>query len=112
MVWGEEELVNTLNFVEQGLGTDLESYLVKVFWKEHCKRYQKRPIYWLFASPKAAAARFPTVVIGSVRNKSHEHINVETFIKDMERALINSGKVDFVANAEERFGPVQVMFTY
>ena len=44
----------------------------------------------------------PTVVIGSVRNKSHEHINVETFIKDMERALINSGKVDFVANAEER----------
>ncbi|MGE4333542.1 MAG: BREX-1 system adenine-specific DNA-methyltransferase PglX [Macellibacteroides sp.] len=52
LVWGEEELVNTLNFVEQGLGTDLESYLVKVFWKEHCKRYQKRPIYWLFASPK------------------------------------------------------------
>lgn len=54
LVWGEEELVNTLNFVEQGLGTDLESYLVKVFWKEHCKRYQKRPIYWLFASPKGA----------------------------------------------------------
>ncbi len=44
----------------------------------------------------------PTVVIGSVRNKSHEHINVETFVKDMQRALINSGKVDFVANAEER----------
>lgn len=44
----------------------------------------------------------PTVVIGSVRNKSHEHINVETFVKDMERALINSGKADFVANAEER----------
>lgn len=54
LVWGEEELVNTLNFVEQGLGTDLENYLVKVFWKEHCKRYQKRPIYWLFASPKGA----------------------------------------------------------
>lgn len=54
LVWGEEELVDTLNFVEQGLGTDLESYLVKVFWKEHCKRYQKRPIYWLFASPKGA----------------------------------------------------------
>ena len=46
--------------------------------------------------------RTPTIVIGKIRNKSHEHINVETFIKDMERALINSGKVDFVANAEER----------
>ena len=44
----------------------------------------------------------PTVVIGKIRNKSHEHINVETFVKDMERALINSGKADFVANAEER----------
>ena len=44
----------------------------------------------------------PTVVIGAVRNKSHEHINVETFIKDMERALINSGKVDFVASSSER----------
>ncbi len=44
----------------------------------------------------------PTVVIGKVRNKSHEHINIETFIKDMERALINSGTVDFVANAAMR----------
>ncbi|MBO7059624.1 MAG: penicillin-binding protein activator LpoB [Fibrobacter sp.] len=44
----------------------------------------------------------PTVVIGKVSNKSHEHINIETFIKDMERSLINSGRVDFVANAQER----------
>lgn len=46
--------------------------------------------------------RTPTVVIGKVRNKSHEHINVETFIKDMERALLNSGAADFVANSSER----------
>lgn len=44
----------------------------------------------------------PTVVIGKVRNKSHEHISIETFTKDMERALLNSGAVDFVANAQER----------
>ena len=36
------------------MGKDLESYLIKDFWKEHCKRYQKRPIYWLFSSPKGA----------------------------------------------------------
>ncbi|MCF0224474.1 MAG: penicillin-binding protein activator LpoB [Fibrobacter sp.] len=46
--------------------------------------------------------RNPTVIVGSVRNKSHEHISVETFTKDMERALINSGVVDFVANASQR----------
>ena len=44
----------------------------------------------------------PTVVVGEVRNKSHEHISTETFINDIQRALINSGKVDFVANKAER----------
>jgi len=44
----------------------------------------------------------PTVIIGKVVNKSHEHISVETFVKDMERALLNSGKVDFVASKMER----------
>lgn len=44
----------------------------------------------------------PTVLVGKVVNKSHEHISVETFTKDMERALLNSGKVDFVATKTER----------
>ena len=44
----------------------------------------------------------PAVIVGEVRNLSHEHINVNTFINDMERALINSGRVQFVASSEER----------
>jgi len=44
----------------------------------------------------------PTVIVGDVRNLSHEHINTRTFIADMERALINSGEVDFVASGQER----------
>jgi uncharacterized protein (TIGR02722 family) len=44
----------------------------------------------------------PTIIVGDVRNMSHEHINVETFVNDMQRALINSGKVEFVANKFER----------
>ena len=46
--------------------------------------------------------RTPTIVIGKIRNKSHEHISVETFVKDMERTLLNSEAVDFVANSAER----------
>ena len=46
----------------------------------------------------------PAVIIGEVRNLSHEHINVNTFTLDVERALINSGKVDFVATKTERKG--------
>ncbi len=49
-----------------------------------------------------AQGQIPTVIVGEVRNRSHEHIDAETFIKDMERTLINSGKVDFVANKTER----------
>lgn len=44
----------------------------------------------------------PTVIVGTVRNLSHEHINTNTFIADMERELINSGAVEFVASAAER----------
>lgn len=46
--------------------------------------------------------RPPAVIVGEVRNLSHEHINVNTFVADMERALINSGKVKFVASSTER----------
>jgi len=46
----------------------------------------------------------PTVIVGRVKNRSHEHINVQTFVKDLERTLINSGQVQFVASKEERAG--------
>ncbi|MDX1823850.1 MAG: penicillin-binding protein activator LpoB [Thiohalomonadales bacterium] len=44
----------------------------------------------------------PAVIVGTVRNLSHEHINVNTFVNDIERAMINSGKVTFVASSNER----------
>ncbi len=44
----------------------------------------------------------PVLIVGSVRNLSHEHINTRTFIADLERELINSGEVDFVASRTER----------
>ena len=48
------------------------------------------------------AGKAPTVIVGTVRNLSHEHINTRTFVRDLEKALINSGEVDFVASANER----------
>lgn len=49
-----------------------------------------------------AQKRQPAVIVGEVRNLSHEHINVNTFVADMEREMINSGKVQFVASSTER----------
>jgi len=50
----------------------------------------------------SAKSKKPVVIIGTVRNLSSEHINTGTFTKDIERELINSGRVTFVASSEER----------
>ena len=45
----------------------------------------------------------PTITVGSIKNLSHEHVNTQTFINDMERELINSpGLVRFVASGDQR----------
>lgn len=49
-----------------------------------------------------AKRRQPVVVVGTVLNNSHEHINVQTFVTDLERELTNSQKVTFVAGKGER----------
>ena len=44
----------------------------------------------------------PVVIVGGIRNKSMEHIPVATFISDIERAFINTGKVRTVSGSNER----------
>ena len=44
----------------------------------------------------------PVVIVGTVTNQSSEHINTDVFIEEIQRALINSGKVEFVASKNER----------
>ena len=44
----------------------------------------------------------PTIIIQRIANKSHEHIAVDTFVNDIKRALLRSGKADFVVAGEER----------
>lgn len=56
---------------------------------------------WL-ANYIRANGKNPTIIAGSIRNKSMEHIAVGTFLMDIERAMVNSGTVQVVASAEER----------
>ena len=56
---------------------------------------------WLEAFTRGSS-KPPTVITGSIRNKSLEHIAVATFLLDIERAMTNSGQVQVVASAEER----------
>ena len=54
IVFGEETLIENINFIEAALGKSIEAYFLKDFWKDHKKMYQNRPIYWLFSSKKGA----------------------------------------------------------
>jgi uncharacterized protein (TIGR02722 family) len=56
---------------------------------------------WISDFTSRAGER-PAVIVGTVRNLSHEHINLQTFVADIERELVNSGRVDFVASKGER----------
>jgi hypothetical protein len=53
--FGEQHFEENLRFVSESLGvTDLRNYFVKSFYQDHIQRYKKRPIYWLFSSPKGS----------------------------------------------------------
>lgn len=50
--FGEENFRENLEFVEESLGKDIRRYFTRDFYNDHVKRYKKRPIYWMFSSPK------------------------------------------------------------
>ncbi|HOT74331.1 MAG TPA: BREX-1 system adenine-specific DNA-methyltransferase PglX [Candidatus Wallbacteria bacterium] len=52
--FGAEHFEDNLKFIETAIGKDIRKYFTKDFYGEHIKRYKKRPIYWLFTSPKGS----------------------------------------------------------
>jgi hypothetical protein len=54
VTFGTEHYEENLAFLEEAIGRDIRSYFVKDFYNNHVKMYKKRPIYWLFSSPKGS----------------------------------------------------------
>ena len=60
VAFGDEHYDENLAFIEQALNVkgkrnySLRDYFLSEFYAEHVKRYKKRPIYWLFSSPKGS----------------------------------------------------------
>jgi hypothetical protein len=52
VAFGEEHFDENLKYIEDTIGKDIRKYFVKDFYNDHIKRYKKRPIYWMFSSPK------------------------------------------------------------
>ncbi len=79
-----------------GRWNDTDSRMVSEEMIQDCLNHP-----WL-SEHMTAKAKKPVVIVGSIRNKSQEHIPVATFVGDIERAYVNSGKVQVVASAIER----------
>ncbi|MGN0894433.1 MAG: BREX-1 system adenine-specific DNA-methyltransferase PglX [Succinivibrio sp.] len=58
VAFGEDHYLENLRFIEQTLNVkeknsySIRDYFVNEFYTDHIKRYKKRPIYWMFKSPK------------------------------------------------------------
>ena len=52
VTFGEAKFQENLAFIEAALGKDIRKWFTKDFFDYHVRRYKKRPIYWMFSSPK------------------------------------------------------------
>lgn len=80
-----------------GRWNDTDSRLVSEAMIDDCLEGK-----WLVEFKRKHEGKKPRIVVGTVRNRSHEHINVRTFVADLERAITNSGRAVFVASRTER----------
>jgi penicillin-binding protein activator len=81
-----------------GRWNDTDSRLVAEAMIQDC---MNRP--WLSRhQTDAKSSDRPVVIVGVIRNKTMEHIAIDTFIKDMERSFINDGRVRVVAESGAR----------
>lgn len=79
-----------------GRWNDTDSKLVAEEMTKDCINREWRTAFTTKNSKK------PVIIIGTITNKSHEHIDAETFIKNMEREFINTGTIRIVQNSEFR----------
>ena len=91
--YGEEHLADNEQFIAEALGKKgtpkeiIRQYFLNDFFKDHCKTYQKRPIYWLFDAGKKNGFkalvylhRYDKDTLGRIANK---------YVNRMSKALVN-----------------------
>ena len=91
VVYGEDTLEENLKFIADALGGKgtpreiIRSYFINDFFADHCKTYQKRPIYWLFDSGKKNG--FKALV----------------YLHRYQRDLLARMRTDYVHEQQERY---------
>ncbi len=122
-VYGPDTLEENLDFIAKALGNKgnssrevIRNYFLKDFFKDHCKTYQKRPIYWLFDSGKQNGFkalvylhRYDADTIGNLRvDYLHRMQRVyESEINRMQDMIDNSTNAREVAASTKRKDKLQ-----
>jgi hypothetical protein len=108
--FGTANFDKNLTFVEECLGKDVRKYFVKDFYNDHVKRYKKRPLYWMFSSPKGSfnvliyIHRYTPDTLNMILNKYliqyREKLN--TRIEHLDHRIITGGSLEQTQAQKEK----------
>lgn len=90
VTFGEEHFAENLAFIEEALGggdgkrKDIKKFFLKDFYADHVKRYKKRPIYWMFSSPKGS---FNALIYMHRYNKDTVSIVLNDYLREFRTKL-------------------------
>ena len=89
VTFGEATLRENIDFIEESLGKELRKYFVTDFYKDHLKTYKKRPIYWLFQSPKKS---FQALIYLHRYNRDTVNLLLNDYLREFQEKLKNRRK--------------------
>lgn len=89
VTFGEATLTENIQFIEDSLGKDLRKYFATDFYKDHLQTYKKRPIYWLFQSPKKS---FQALIYLHRYNRDTVNLLLNDYLREFQNKLQNRRK--------------------
>ena len=89
VTFGEDTLRENIQFIEDSLGKDLRKYFVSDFYKDHLSTYKKRPIYWLFQSPKKS---FQALIYLHRYDRDTVNLLLNDYLREFQNKLQNRRK--------------------
>ena len=102
LVFGIDNINGNMNFIQDALGMSVADYMTKSFYTDHKKRYQNRPIYWLFSSKKGAFQclvymhRMNRFTVGRIRDNYLlpyiQHLETKLSELNVNAALLSSAE--------------------
>ena len=102
VTFGEKNFNKNLAFIEEQIGKDIRSYFIRDFYTDHIQRYKKRPIYWMFSSPKGSfnaliyMHRYTPDTVSNILNKYLKEFigKLQTRREHLQRAQISGSQLE------------------